>query len=59
MSRDIFMDRVRELNLHTERGQRPRFGLTIGDNKADEDSATAAWGRIESLLGAVHDLGVF
>lgn len=57
--REIYMDRVRELNLHCERGQRPTFGLVIGDNTADEDPATAAWGRIESLIGAVHDLGVF
>ncbi|QOP64389.1 minor tail protein [Gordonia phage Orla] len=58
-SRQIYMDRVRDLRLHCERGTRPRFDIKIGDNKADEDPATAAWGRIENLIGAVRDLGVF
>lgn len=57
--RQIYMDRIRALKLHQERGQRPRFELTIGDNTADEDPATAAWNRIENLLGEVHSLGVF
>lgn len=55
----IYMDRVRTLGLHTERGQRPRYSITVGDNKADEDPWTAAWGRIEGILGAVKELGVF
>lgn len=55
----IYMDRVRGLKLHRERGKRPAFAITIGDNKADEDPWTAAWGRIEGLLAAVKDLGVF
>lgn len=57
--RQIYMDRVRSLQLHQERGQRPRFTITIGDNTADEDPATAAWGRIETLISSVKDLGVF
>ncbi|AUV60724.1 minor tail protein [Gordonia phage Troje] len=57
--KQIYMDRVRGLKLHQERGQRPRFDITIGDNTADEDPATAAWGRIESLISSVKDLGVF
>ncbi|QZD97728.1 minor tail protein [Gordonia phage Vine] len=57
--KQIYMDRVRALKLHQERGKRPFFELTIGDNTADEDPATAAWGRIENLISAVKDLGVF
>lgn len=58
-SRRIYMDRVRDLKLHTERYQEPNFTIKIGDPKAAEDPFAAAWNRIEQLLGAVKDLGVF
>lgn len=59
LRKQIYMDRVRELKLHTERFQRPKFSIVIGDNTVDQDPATAAWARIEGLLSAVKDLGVF
>lgn len=59
LRRRIYMDRVRSLSLSCTRGKRPQFEIVVGDNKADEDPWTAAWGRIEGILGAVKELGVF
>lgn len=55
----IYVERVREMKLHHERGSRPTFSLTIGSKESTTDPAAAAWARIEALLGAVKDLGVF
>jgi len=55
----IYMDRVRNLALHQERGQRPKFKIVIGSDDADKDPAAAAWDQIEGMLDGLQQLGVY
>lgn len=56
----IHMDRCRRIDLAwDEENPRVEFQLTIGDDRALQDPAQRAWGKIENIVAALRDLGVY
>lgn len=56
--RRVYMDRVSSLRLNRVRGQKPKFTIVIGKDDTEVEPAVAAWKKIESIVAAVHDIGV-
>jgi len=55
----IWVDRARKIELKWDSETWPEWVPTIGDPRNLQDPATRAWGRIESMVAALRDLGVF
>jgi hypothetical protein len=56
----IHMDRCRRIDMAwDEENPRVEFQLTIGDDRALQDPAQRAWGKIENIVAALRDLGVY
>lgn len=55
----IQMDRCRRIDLKWDEETPPEWQLTIGDERALQDPAQRAWGKIESIVAALRDLGVY
>lgn len=55
----IHMDRARKIDLAWDAENPPEWQLTIGDDRNFMDPATRAWGKIESLIAGLRDLGVY
>jgi len=56
----IHMDRCRRLDLRwTPEDPYADWVITIGDERALQDPAQRAWGKIEALVAAMRELGVY
>lgn len=55
----IHMDRARKIDLAWDPENPPEWQLTIGDDRNFMDPAQRAWGKIESLIAGLRDLGVY
>lgn len=56
----IHMDRARRIDLAwDEDNPFAEWQLTIGDDRALQDPAQRAWGKIESIIAALRELGVY
>ncbi|HOY80579.1 MAG TPA: hypothetical protein PLB92_00430 [Rhodoglobus sp.] len=56
----IYMDRCRQLDLKwSPDNPYADWIATIGDDRILQDPAAKAWGKIEALVGAVKELGVY
>lgn len=56
----IYMDRARRIDLAwDEDNPFAEWQLTIGDDRALQDPAQRAWGKIESIVAALKELGVY
>ena len=55
----IHMDRCRRIDLAWTEENPPEFQLTIGDERALQDPAQRAWGKIEAIIASLRDLGVY
>lgn len=56
----IHMDRARRIDLAwDEDNPFAEWQITIGDDRALQDPAQRAWGKIESLIAALRELGVY
>ncbi|PKQ59813.1 hypothetical protein B5566_02425 [Mycobacterium sp. MHSD3] len=57
--RRIHMDRCRNITLGWDEENPAEWQLTIGDDRALQDPAQRAWGKIESIIAALRELGVY
>lgn len=56
----IHMEQVKKLDLvWTPDSPFPEWVITIGDDRALEDPAQRAWGKIEAIVSALRELGVW
>lgn len=59
----IWMDRCRHIDLawdgDSDSPGYPEWQLTIGDDRALQDPAQRAWGKVESIVSALRELGVY
>lgn len=55
----IHMDRCRKLDLAWDEESPPEWQVTIGDDRILQDPAQRAWGKIENIVSALRDLGVY
>ena len=55
----IHMDRCRKIDLNWDAETPPTWDLSIGDDRILEDPATRAFGKIETLVAGLRDLGVW
>lgn len=56
----IHMDRCRRLDLKwSPDNPYADWIITIGDDRALQDPAQRAWGKIESIVAALRELGVY
>lgn len=57
----IHMDRARKIDIawDAEKAPYPEFELSIGDDRIWQDPAERAWGKIESLMAGLRDIGVW
>lgn len=56
----IHMDRARRIDLAwDEDNPFAEWQVTIGDDRALQDPAQRAWGKIESIIAALRELGVY
>jgi hypothetical protein len=55
----IWVDRARKIELKWDSETYPEWVPTIGDPRNLQDPAQRAWGRIESMVAALRDLGVY
>jgi hypothetical protein len=55
----IHVDRCRKLELAWDEDNPPEWQITIGDERVHQDPAQRAWGRIEAIVSALKDLGVY
>jgi len=55
----IHMDRCRKIDLAWDEENPPEWSITIGDDRVFQDPAQRAWGRIEQMISALRDLGVY
>jgi hypothetical protein len=55
----IHMDRCRKIDLAWDEESPPEWSLTIGDDRVFQDPAQRSWGRIEQIISALRDLGVY
>jgi hypothetical protein len=55
----IWVDRARKLELKWDADTYAEWVPTIGDPRNLQDPAQRAWGRIESLIAALRDLGAY
>lgn len=55
----IHMDRCRKIDLAWDEENPAEWQITIGDDRIFQDPAQRAWGKIESLVAGLRDLGVW
>ena len=55
----IWMDRARKIELKWDSETYPEWTPTIGDPRNFQDPAQRAWGKIEQMIAALRDLGVY
>lgn len=55
----IHIDRCRKIDLKWDEENPPEWQLTIGDDRALQDPAQRAWGKIEAIIAALRELGVY
>lgn len=55
----IYMDRLRRLKLSADRDNAPGWELTIGDERTLQDPVARAWERIQAIVSALQQLGLF
>lgn len=55
----IYMDRCRKIDLSWDETSPAEWLLTIGDDRMLQDPAQRAWGKIESMVGALRELGMY
>lgn len=55
----INMDRCRKLSLSWDEDQPPDWEISVGDERIWQDPAQRAWGRIETVIAGLKDLGVW
>lgn len=55
----IWVDRARKIELKWDADSYPEWVPTIGDPRNLQDPAQRAWGRIETMIAAMRDLGVY
>lgn len=55
----IWMDRARKIELKLNEDGSKEWVPTIGDERALQDPAARAWGKIEQLVAGLRDLGVY
>lgn len=55
----IHMDRARKIDLVWDEEKPPGWEITIGDDRILQDPAQRAWGKIETLVAGLRDLGVW
>jgi len=55
----IHMDRARKLDLAWDETNPPEWAITIGDDRNLQDPAQRAFGKIETLVAGLRDLGVW
>jgi hypothetical protein len=55
----IWMDRARKIELKWDSDTHPEWVPTIGDPRNLQDPAQRAWGKIEQMIAALRDLGVY
>lgn len=58
-SPEIHMDRCRKIDLAWNPENPPEWQITIGDDRIFMDPAARAWGKIETLIAGLRDLGVW
>jgi hypothetical protein len=54
----IWMDRARKIELSRDENGK-KWTPTIGDDRALQDPAQRAWGKIEQMVAALRDIGVY
>lgn len=55
----IHMDRCRKLDLGWDENAPVEWQINIGDDRIWQDPAQRAWGKIEAIVAALRDLGVW
>lgn len=55
----IHMDRCRKLDLGWDETTPPDWTISIGDDRALQDPASRAFGKLERLVAGLRDLGVY
>lgn len=55
----IWVDRARKIELKWDAESYPEWVPTIGDPRNLQDPAQRAWGKIETMIAALRDLGVY
>lgn len=55
----IWVDRARKIELKWDADSYPEWVPTIGDPRNLQDPAQRAWGRIETMVAALRDIGVY
>jgi hypothetical protein len=55
----IHMDRARKIDLQWDEKSPPQWVASIGDDRALQDPAQRAFGKIEALVAGLRDLGVY
>ena len=55
----IWVDRARKIELKWDADSYPEWVPTIGDPRNLQDPAQRAWGKIETMIAALRDLGVY
>jgi hypothetical protein len=57
----IHIDRARKLELAWDSDQNlgAEWAITVGDDRVLQDPAQRAWGKIETLVAGLRDLGVY
>jgi hypothetical protein len=58
-SGQVWVDRARKIELKWDSESHPEWLPTIGDPRNLQDPAQRAWGRIETMVAALRDLGVY
>lgn len=58
-SPEIHMDRCRKIDLAWDSDNPPEWQITIGDDRIFQDPAQRAWGKLETLIAGLRDLGVY
>lgn len=58
--RKIHMERCKKLDLKwSSDSPNPEWVITIGDDRALQDPAQRAWGKLEAIVSALRELGVY
>lgn len=55
----VWIDRARKIELKWDSEKFPEWVPTIGDPRNLQDPAQRAWGKIETMVAALRDLGVW
>lgn len=55
----IYLDRVSKVSLAWDRESPVQWKVTIGDDRPLQDPVQRAWERLEEIIGAIQQLGVY